>query len=291
LLMLAAIILAASLMREREKIQETLDELKLADEQLQALNKSLESKVESRTAMLHEIIKDLESFNRSVSHDLRSPLGSISMTAHIAEKYLTLGQYEQVASELKSIKGQVDGLQGLVATMLNLASNLESPPKIKAITFKDFVTLRARRTVRGLTHSFPNLSSALVQVDDCGVIHTNDQMFGIVVDNLIDNAVKHNAGAPNLKIHIGVDPTPIEYIVFVRDNGVGISEDSSGMEAELYLPFRRIDRAGGSGGYGLGLNIVKRAVRKLGGRVWFEPTQGGGVTFFFTLPVVSQAHE
>jgi signal transduction histidine kinase len=284
LLTLAAIVLAASLLREREKIQETLDDLKVSDDQLQALNKNLEAKVISRTAMLNDIITDLESFNRSVSHDLRSPLGSISVIATVAEKYLSMGKHQQVAEELKTIKQQVDGLHALVGTMLNLASHVESTPKIEAIKFQEFVTDRIDRSMIGFVRNHPNLSAATFEIDDLGVIQSNIQLFGIIIDNLIDNAIKYNANKSNLKIKISGDYSDDKLILFVRDNGIGINKDIEAKEVDIYMPFMRVNENKETQGYGLGLNIVRRAVKKLGGEVWFEPTEGGGVTFFFSLP-------
>ena len=281
LLTLAAIVLAASLLKEREKIEEALDELKLADEQLILLNKDLEKKVEIRTAMLHEIITDLESFNRSVSHDIRSPLGTISITAAVAEKYLSMGKTGLVGTELLNIKQQVDGLHGLVGTMLNLASNIESNPKIVPINFKEFVDSRLSTLMLGFKRNYPMLKGPSFEVADIGVVHVNSQLFTIILDNLIDNAVKYNAFSDDLQIRIGGELTADKVKIYVADNGVGIASQSN--DEDVYMPFKRMAGDMTTPGFGLGLNIVKRAVKKLGGDVWFEATPGGGVTFSFTL--------
>jgi K+-sensing histidine kinase KdpD len=281
LLTLAAIVLAASLLKEREKIEEALDELKLADEQLILLNKDLEKKVEIRTAMLHEIITDLESFNRSVSHDIRSPLGTISITAAVAEKYLSMGKTELVGTELLNIKQQVDGLHGLVGTMLNLASNIESNPKIVPINFKEFVDSRLSTLMLGFKRNYPMLKGPSFEVADIGVVHVNSQLFTIILDNLIDNAVKYNAFSDDLQIRIGGEFTADKVKIYVADNGVGIASNSNA--EDVYMPFKRMAGDMTTPGFGLGLNIVKRAVKKLGGDVWFEATPSGGVTFYFTL--------
>lgn len=281
LLTLAAIVLAASLLKEREKIEEALDELKIADEQLLLLNKDLERKVVLRTAMLHEIITDLESFNRSISHDIRSPLGTIAITATVAEKYLVMGKHDLVQAELQNIKTQVDGLHGLVGTMLNLASNVDSNPTMELLDFKTFVNERLNTLMIGFRRSYPMMTEPNFQVDDIGVIRTNRQLFNIVLDNLIDNAVKYNVLTPRLKIIIGGEFLADKVKIYVSDNGVGISSETD--DADVYMPFKRLSVDVTAPGFGLGLNIVKRAVKKLGGDVWYEPTPGGGVTFHFTL--------
>ena len=281
LLTLAAIVLAASLLREREKIEEALDELKIADEQLVLLNKDLEKKVVLRTAMLHDIITDLESFNRSVSHDIRSPLGTISITAAVAEKYLAMGNHDMVLNELKNIKQQVDGLHGLVGAMLNLASNVESNPTIESVDFQAFVHDRMAALMIGFKRNYPTVGEIDFEVGDVGVVRTNKQLFNIIIDNLIDNAVKYNATKTDLRVRVGGELVDDQVKIFISDNGVGIASET--MDDDIYMPFKRMSESGATLGFGLGLNIVKRAVKKLGGEVWYEPTPGGGVTFYFTL--------
>jgi signal transduction histidine kinase len=281
LLALAAIILAASLLREREKIEEGLDELKIAEEQLVLLNKDLENKVVLRTAMLHDIITDLESFNRSVSHDLRSPLGTISITAAVAEKYLSMGKSDLVLNELKNIKHQVDDLHDLVGTMLNLASNDELSQNVESIKFNEFINDRLSALMVGFKRNYPFLHAIKFEVDDIGFIRINRQLFNIIVDNLVDNAVKYNAMAPELNVKIGGEFVGDKLKIYVSDNGVGISTETN--QQDVFKPFKRVSDDVSTLGFGLGLNIVKRAVKKLGGEVWYEPTPGGGVTFYFTI--------
>jgi signal transduction histidine kinase len=103
LFILAVTILAASLLRDRDVIKKSLDQLYAAETQLIALNKDLETRVQDRTALLNEIIADLESFNRNVSHDIRGPLGSIGLAAYLAQQQLNKGQLEQAKVQLQSI--------------------------------------------------------------------------------------------------------------------------------------------------------------------------------------------
>jgi signal transduction histidine kinase len=67
---------------------------------------------------------------------------------------------------------------------------------------------------------------------------------------------------------------------WVQDNGPGLSPED---QARLFAEFSRIDRER-TKGHGLGLSIVKRIVRRLGGEVGVESQVGQGSKFFFTLP-------
>ena len=78
---------------------------------------------------------------------------------------------------------------------------------------------------------------------------------------------------------------PDEWLVSVEDNGIGVPPDE---QERLFVPFHRGEAAAGRGGNGLGLSICRRIVEYHGGRIWFEPTPGGGATFRFTLAAVPQ---
>jgi two-component system, sensor histidine kinase and response regulator len=75
---------------------------------------------------------------------------------------------------------------------------------------------------------------------------------------------------------------PPAYRFWVRDNGNGLSP---GEQRLLFAPFVQLS-PGDSGGYGLGLSIVSRIVRKLGGEVGVQSAPGHGCTFWFTLRAV-----
>jgi signal transduction histidine kinase len=184
-----------------------------------------------------------------------------------------------VHAELQNIKMQVDGLHDLVGTMLNLASNVDANPTMELIDFKDFVNERLHTLRIGFKRNYPMLTGLDFQVDDVGMIRTNKQLFNIILDNLIDNAVKFNSLTPDLRIHIGGELLGDQVKINVSDNGVGIATESD----DVYMPFKRMSDNVAMPGFGLGLNIVKRAVKKLGGNVSYEATPGGGVTFYFTL--------
>jgi signal transduction histidine kinase len=285
LITLSCIVLAVSLLREREKIQDSLDKLKIAENQLMESNKDLENKVTERTALLHEIITDLESFNRNVSHDLKSPLGSISLTAELAERYIASGNSSFASCELLSIKEQVSYLQSLVNTMLNLAANVEKSPVTSIVNFTTFMKTRIEKISFQFSRKYATMKSPEFIVKEYGEIRVNESLLNIVMDNLLENAVKFNLYRENFKIEVGCELVDDYYQIYVKDNGVGVSGVA---KDEIFLSFRHAgsQNALDITSYGIGLSIVERAIRKLGGKVWHENTQGGGATFFFTVKAI-----
>ncbi|MEM6812697.1 MAG: ATP-binding protein, partial [Pseudomonadota bacterium] len=69
------------------------------------------------------------------------------------------------------------------------------------------------------------------------------------------------------EIHIGYDETPSEYVLFVKDNGMGIDLK---YQYQIFRPFKRLHSADQIEGTGLGLTICQKAIEKHGGRIWFE---------------------
>ena len=106
-----------------------------------------------------------------------------------------------------------------------------------------------------------------------------------VLDNLLNNAIKYTE---NGKIETGcsiISEDNKEFIkIYVKDTGIGISEDSKQM---VFERFRQIEEDGFHQGTGLGLSISKGIVELLGGRIWFDSKKNIGTTFYFTIPYVS----
>lgn len=282
LLILSISILSVSLLREREKIQQHLEQLFTAESQLIALNQDLETRVQDRTMMLNEVISDLESFNRNVSHDIRSPLGSIAMLAYTAKKLLEAGKIDLANENLQLIKEQVESSQSMVTTMLDLASAMDKTKQLKPTDLSKLVQKRLDLAINNLQRKNPNAPLPSYELVGLGVLNTDEVLLRIILDNLIENAIKFNNTKADLKIRIGLITKEGPPCMYVQDNGVGY--DESHAHQNIFEPYQRIGAATGSFGYGLGLSIVKRAVNRLGGETCSESTPGQGATFYFTLP-------
>ena len=99
--------------------------------------------------------------------------------------------------------------------------------------------------------------------------------------NLLGNAMKFQRGNEPPVLTVTAKQQDAEWLVEVRDNGIGIEQEYA---RQIFVPFKRLHGIGDYEGSGVGLAICKRAVERHGGRIWVESTPGEGSRFQFTLP-------
>ena len=101
-----------------------------------------------------------------------------------------------------------------------------------------------------------------------------------LLHNLISNALKYNDKKQPM-IRVGAREEGDGYVIFVKDNGIGIAPR---YHEYVFQPCRRIPYKDTIQGTGLGLTIARKIVEEHGGRMWVESEDGKGTTFHFSLP-------
>lgn len=272
---------------------------KKTEGQQQQYTSQLEAVVEERTTFLKTVVDTLEkakeevntsllkekevsrlktSFVSVASHEFRTPLSHIQLSAALIERYYERLDKKLVFKHLNKIQMAVKMLTVLLNDFLSIEKieagkvgpiSKEFDLKILCEEIIDAMRMQAKKAqVISYTHigviSKMNLDSDLLQ--HC--------LF-----NLISNAIKYSPedGAIQLKTEIKDESCQI----WVRDNGIGIPEED---QVHLFEAFFRAQNTVGIQGTGLGLNIVKRYVDLMNGHIDFKSSKKTGTVFTLSFP-------
>jgi len=104
-----------------------------------------------------------------------------------------------------------------------------------------------------------------------------------VFHNLVNNSLKYQADGICPKIGISADEKGAFWEFSVKDNGIGIPESS---QDKVFILFSRLHSKSKYSGTGIGLAMCKKIIENLGGSIGFQSKEGGGATFYFTVPKV-----
>jgi signal transduction histidine kinase len=108
-------------------------------------------------------------------------------------------------------------------------------------------------------------------------------LFGQLVHNLLTNAIRYTV-KENTTIKIAFEKTEEEYLLTVKDRGIGIPKEA---QSRIFSSFYRAENATlvQSDGNGLGLYLTKHILDITGGKIWFTSEEGKGSTFFVSFPL------
>jgi light-regulated signal transduction histidine kinase (bacteriophytochrome) len=248
---------------------------KLAEQEIQLLNDTLEQRVAERTAELAASTQALESFCYSISHDLRTPLRSIDgFNQALLEDYSDL--LDDTAKDyLQRARRAAQRMGRIIDDLLNLARVTRSVMNRKSVNLEEM----ARRIVAELQRAEPERQIELT-IDEKITAFADARLILIALTNLLDNAWKFTKGKQATQIRFGTFWQNGEHIYFVKDNGAGF--DMIYVD-KLFHSFQRLHPLTEFPGSGMGLATVQRIIRRHGGRIWADAKIGTGATFCFTL--------
>jgi PAS domain S-box-containing protein len=258
-------------------IQRNITDQKKYEAQLKKLNEELEAKVAERTRELNEANKELEAFNFTVSHDLRTPVHfTNTLLKTLIEKYSA-----NLPDEGKKMIHEIRKTNIRLSNQINdlLAFSLMGKRVKQSKRFSMEALFRAVfEELKNANGIYSNVQFHLHQLPEA---YGDSVMLKHVVQNLLSNALKYSGKNPNPVIEVSGTTQDEENIYSVKDNGVGF--DMKHYD-KLFETFERLHTDDEFEGTGAGLAIVQRIVLRHGGRVWAESAVGKGATFYFSLP-------
>lgn len=216
-----------------------------------------------------------DQFVSLVSHDLKSPLGSIRGYMDISLK--TPGAPAEMYEYIRHARGAADIQLNIIESLLDM-SRVQTGilrPEIAVFGLRALVEDKIRKLAFNATNKGITISNEIPE----GATLTADQsLMGIVISNLIDNAIKFTLPGGAVSVSL-----PEERTIRVRDNGAGVP---ARMLANLFKHEVRTSGPGTAGerGTGLGLPLSHDIVAAHGGQLTVETEPGRGSAFYVRLP-------
>lgn len=247
------------------------------ESELTLLAASLESRVAERTEELEDVVSELEAFNYSVSHDLRSPLGAILNFTSILEEDHGAELDDEVLKLLARIKGSATRATGLLEDLLALSRAGRAE-----LDWERVDLMKLTQSAFAQAAAVEGAEDAALHIDPLPRVEVDAPLIETVLQNLFTNALKYSRGREKREIRVESKLDGDMLIVTVADNGRGFDMRYAD---KLFQVFERLHGDTEIEGNGVGLAIVARIVKRHGGRVWADAKPECGARFSFSLPV------
>jgi signal transduction histidine kinase len=206
---------------------------------------------------------ELRSYADVVAHDLNEPIAGIAMLVGLLERRAAEppppGVLDQLRTSTERARDLIDGVL-LYARAGELSTERVA---LGALTAEVAADLR--------------LEGATLEVGELPEVEGDPRQLRRVLQNLLGNAVKYRSAAP-LRIEVSALRDSHEWVVTVRDNGLGVDPEQA---TRIFGMFSRANQQ--VDGVGIGLAVCRRIVEAHDGRIWVE-SAGAGSAFRFTLP-------
>jgi light-regulated signal transduction histidine kinase (bacteriophytochrome) len=243
--------------------------------ELRTANEALGRKVTVLTERIEAMNQELESFNYSVSHDLRAPLRSIDGFSQAVLEDCGPKLDDQGRKHLERVRAATQRMGQLIDDLLGLSTLTRAEMKVERIDLSDL----ARRVYDDIRKGQPERHVEL-SIQDGLAAEGDPRLLRAALDNLLRNAWKFTSRKAAARIEFGSSQENGKPAYFVKDNGAGFDMRYA---HKLFGAFQRLHPATEFEGTGIGLATVQRVVRRHGGRVWAEGAVDKGATFYFTL--------
>ncbi len=265
--------------RARE-LEEEVAEHQRAEEEIRRLNLELEERVSHRTTELVRSNQDLKQFASFLSHELRQPVGTLTIWAELLASTSAESLGEEGKRSVSEIRSSAKKISDLISAQLALSAASAAEFASETVDLQ----VLAREVTSELKRDL-DAASAKVDVGELPVVRGDPRQLYEVFRNLTENAIKYRRAGVPLEIRIshrslGAGPSDAFLEILFDDNGRGFSP---GEGARIFAPSERLHEATEEG-YGLGLAICRRIVERHGGSLWAEGRPDRGATFHVSLP-------
>lgn len=240
----------------------------------------LNDDLQQRAAALEEANIELDSFNHTVSHDLRTPLLLIDWNAAFLQEEHASQLDEAGLKLLGVVRENVRRMSQLIADLLEFSRSGRQLIKCAEIDMTEMVR-RVFKELGDPSHEGGGDRRSEFAVGVLPPARCDPVLIHQVWVNLISNAIKYSSRRERPAIRVTGRVSGGDNIYSVQDNGVGFDME---YVDKLFGVFQRLHSADEFPGTGVGLAISQRIIKRHGGRIWAEAEIDKGATFEFALP-------
>jgi PAS domain S-box-containing protein len=238
----------------------------------------LEKKVDERTKELKLKNKELETFTYTVSHDLKAPLRGISGYATLLKEDYSNQLDSEARRYLENLVNSTERMSQLIEDLLAYSRVERREIKKTNINLDMLVEKITEEYKHGVVTGKLNFKKEI----EYGTVFTDEEALNQALRNLIDNAVKFTREQSDPEIWIRSTKLEDHCLISIEDNGIGFDMK---YYDKIFEIFQRLHLSEDYPGTGIGLAVVRKAVERLGGKIWAVSQPGEGSTFFMELPL------
>ncbi len=267
---------------------------KKAEIELKKHTQELEWKVRERTKDLIKLVSELEKAKADVSvslekekelnqlksrfvsmasHEFRTPLSSVQLSASLIDRYVEKSEYAPIEKHTNRIKNSVQLLNTILNDFLNL-EKLEAGVVVVNKSDVNMVQLGEEIAEEMQMICKKNQHIIYQHTGEEANFFIDPNLLKNSIINLISNAIKYSGEDTFIEFNTEIGKDTL--VVTVKDNGIGIPLED---QVNLFEPFFRANNTGNIPGTGLGLNIVKRYVELMGGKMEYWSAVNEGAIF------------
>lgn len=247
-----------------------------------SMAESMTESLADQAQTLSENNKDLQSFAHVVSHDLKTPLRNIHSLIDIVDE--DYGLYLASNEEGQQIKGHLQSLQDQATRGQSLINGVLEYSTIGSESSQSG-TVDTRALVQSIAEQLKLAPNQIQLSGSFPTLITNVTLLEQVLNNLIGNAIKYNTNAEVATVTVSIILQDTFYHFSIKDNGPGIAQK---YHYRIFQPFTTLNENVSINSSGIGLSIVSRAVKLMGGEISLDSAPGSGSVFRFSWPA-SQA--
>ena len=233
-------------------------------------------RLKQQAESLLEANKELDSFCYSVSHDLKTPILSLTKLVDILLddfKNCNSEQYELI----QNIQNKSEEITNIIEHLLKFSKMCQMDISYQKVDLSQlFLEVYNELTTIEQNRKF------ILKIDTLPIIIADPILMKLLITNVLSNSIKYTRNKQVAIIEVNFVEDNTQYIISIKDNGAGFDMRYS---SRLFGVFQRLHSTNEFEGTGVGLAICKRIINRHKGKVWMTGEVDKGATFYFSIPM------